>query len=88
MISVFIDTCTNHLILGIYKDKKQLYLKKEEVKNDLSSKVLCYLKNSLELFFKTKTLKLNNPITDMKNSLKDSQQYIELAEESINSKIS
>ena len=33
MISMFIDTCTNHFILGIYKENKQLYFENEETKN-------------------------------------------------------
>lgn len=47
MTSLFIDTSTNRLIIGIYKDKKQIYLENEESNNDLSSKVLPHLKKSL-----------------------------------------
>ena len=48
MISLFLDTCTSHLLLGIYKDKKQILWKDEEVHNDLSSKTLPLIKNSLD----------------------------------------
>lgn len=48
MISLFLDTCTSHLLLGIYKDKKQIFWKDEEVHNDLSSKTLPLIKNSLD----------------------------------------
>ena len=56
MISLFIDTSTNRLIIGIYKDKKELYLENIEVHNDLSSKVLPHLKQIL---------------TDLKLNIKD-----------------
>ena len=48
MISLFIDTSTSKLIIGIYKDKKELILKNIEAHNDLSSKVLSCLKNTLD----------------------------------------
>jgi tRNA threonylcarbamoyl adenosine modification protein YeaZ len=46
MISMFLDTSTSHLILGIYKNKKQIFYKDEEVHNDLSSRVLPLVQNS------------------------------------------
>ena len=52
MISLFIDTSTNKMIIGIYKDKKQIYLEDVAANNDLSSKVLPsieYALNSLDL---------------------------------------
>ena len=48
MISVVIDTCTNYFILGVYKDKRQIYFEREEAKSDLSSKVLVHLKGCLD----------------------------------------
>lgn len=48
MISLFIDTSTNKLIIGLYKDKKQLYLINEDANNDLSSRVLPNIKIALD----------------------------------------
>ena len=44
MIQLFIDTATSRLIVGIYKDNKELYLENVEAHNDLSSKVLPTIK--------------------------------------------
>lgn len=48
MISLFIDTSTNHLIVGLYENEKNIFLDNENTTNDLSSKVLPTLKNALE----------------------------------------
>lgn len=48
MISLLIDTSANRLIIGIYKDKKQLYFENTESNNDLSRKVLPKIKDALE----------------------------------------
>lgn len=47
MISLFIDTSTSRLIVGIYKDKEQIYFENMEAHNDLSSKVLSCIKKAL-----------------------------------------
>lgn len=48
MISLFIDTSTKRLIIGIYHNNKQIYYNCENTSNDLSSKVLPCLKKALE----------------------------------------
>ncbi len=48
MISLFIDTSTKRLIIGIYHNNKQIYYNCENTSNDLSSKVLPCLKKTLE----------------------------------------
>jgi tRNA threonylcarbamoyladenosine biosynthesis protein TsaB len=48
MISLFLDTSTSRLIIGIYKDKKQIYFENEESNNDLSRKVLPHIDNALK----------------------------------------
>ena len=48
MTSLFIDTSTNRLIIGLYKDKKEIALINEIANNDMSSKVLPNIKNILE----------------------------------------
>lgn len=48
MISLFIDTSTQRLIIGIYHNNKQIYYNCENTSNDLSSKVLPCLKEALE----------------------------------------
>lgn len=47
MISIFIDTSTHKLIIGIYKDGKELYFNNQNTSNDLSSKVLPNLKEAM-----------------------------------------
>lgn len=47
MISLFIDTTTNHLRIGLYRDKEQIFFEDEIVKNDLSSKALPKIKEAL-----------------------------------------
>lgn len=47
MISLFIDTSTSRLVIGVYKDKKQIYFNNEYVGNDLSSRVLPDIQNVL-----------------------------------------
>ena len=48
MISLFIDTSTKRLNIGIYHNNKQIYYNCENTSNDLSSKVLPCLKKTLE----------------------------------------
>lgn len=48
MIKLFIDTATSRLIVGIYKDNKELYLENVEAHNDLSSRVLPTIKKICE----------------------------------------
>lgn len=55
MISLFLDTSLNRLIIGIYKDKKEIYFENIETNNDLSGKVLDHLDkilNDLKLSIK------------------------------------
>ncbi len=56
MISLFIDTSTNRLMIGIYQNQTQIYFDNENTTNDLSSKVLPALKKALE----TTNLSINN----------------------------
>jgi len=52
MISLFLDTSTSRLVIGVYKDKKQIYFENEFAGNDLSSRVLPNIQkilNSLSL---------------------------------------
>lgn len=48
MISIFIDTSTNKLIIGIYQNEKELYFNNQNTSNDLSSKVLPQLKEAMD----------------------------------------
>ena len=48
MISIFLDTSTHKLIIGIYKDGKKLYFNNQNTSNDLSSKVLPQLKEAMD----------------------------------------
>ena len=48
MISLFIDTTTNHLRVGIYKDKKECFYDDSVVSSDLSSKALPKIKEALD----------------------------------------
>lgn len=48
MITLFLDTSTSKLIISIYKDNDCLYINEMDNANDLSSKVLPLIKNSLE----------------------------------------
>lgn len=48
MITLFLDTSTSKLILSIFKDNECLYYNEMENSNDLSSKVLPLIKESLE----------------------------------------
>lgn len=48
MISLFLDTCTSRLIIGIYRDFEELYLKIEETSNDLSRRTLKQIDEALE----------------------------------------
>ena len=48
MIKLFIDTATSRLIVGIYKDNKELYSENVEAHNDLSSRVLPTIKKICE----------------------------------------
>ena len=48
MISLFIDTSTSRLIIGVLRDKKVIDIINIEVHNDLSSKVLPNLKEMLD----------------------------------------
>ena len=48
MISLFLDTSTSRFIVGIYKDKKEIYFDNSEANNDLSSRVLPKIKDALE----------------------------------------
>lgn len=48
MISLFLDTSTSRLIVGIYKDKQEIYFDNSEAHNDLSSRVLPKIKEALE----------------------------------------
>ena len=48
MISLFLDTSTSRMIVGLFKDNKELILKNEEAHNDLSSKVLPTIRLILE----------------------------------------
>lgn len=48
MIALFIDTATNHLRIGLYKDKEQIFYDDEVVKNDLSNKALPKIKSALD----------------------------------------
>ncbi len=48
MIKLFIDTATSRLIVGIYKDNKELYSENVEAYNDLSSRVLPTIKKICE----------------------------------------
>ncbi len=48
MIKLFIDTATSRLIVGIYKDNKELYSENIEAHNDLSSRVLPTIKKICE----------------------------------------
>lgn len=48
MISLFLDTTTSRLIVGIYKDKQELYFDDSEAHNDLSSRVLPKIKEALD----------------------------------------
>ena len=48
MISLFLDTTTSRLIVGIYKDKQELYFDNSEAHNDLSSRVLPKIKEALD----------------------------------------
>lgn len=40
MISLFLDTSSNAMIIGVYKDTEELYLKMEQSDNQLSEKLL------------------------------------------------
>ncbi|MBP3766246.1 MAG: tRNA (adenosine(37)-N6)-threonylcarbamoyltransferase complex dimerization subunit type 1 TsaB [Bacilli bacterium] len=48
MISLFLDTSTSRLIVGVYKDKNEIYFDNSEAHNDLSSRVLPKIKEALE----------------------------------------
>lgn len=48
MISLFLDTSTSRLIIGVYKDHKQIYFENEPTNNNLSSKFLPHIKACLE----------------------------------------
>lgn len=48
MISLFIDTATNHLRIGIYKNNEQCFYEDLVVSNDLSSKALPKIKEALD----------------------------------------
>lgn len=48
MITLFLDTSTNKLILDLFKDNECIYNVQMDNCNDLSSKVLPLIKNSLE----------------------------------------
>ena len=48
MISLFLDTTTSRLIVGIYKDKQELYFDNSEAHNDLSSRFLPKIKEALD----------------------------------------
>ena len=48
MIQLCIDTATSRLIVGIYKDNKELYSENVEAYNDLSSRVLPTIKKICE----------------------------------------
>lgn len=47
MISLFIDTSTHKLIIGIYDGEKELYFNNQNTSNDLSSKLLPQLKEAM-----------------------------------------
>lgn len=48
MISLFLDTSSSNMIIGIYEDNKELYLDIEKNNNDLSEKLLPAIKKALE----------------------------------------
>ena len=48
MISLFLDTSSSNMIIGIYEDDKELYLNIEKSNNDLSEKLLPSIKEALE----------------------------------------
>ena len=48
MITLFLDTSTSRLIVGIYKDNKPILLVNEKSMNDLSSRLLPIIKTALE----------------------------------------
>lgn len=48
MISLFLDTSSSNMIIGVYEDDKELYLNIEKSNNDLSEKLLPSIKNALE----------------------------------------
>lgn len=48
MISLFLDTCTSRLIIGIYRDFEELYLKIDETSNDLSRRTLKQIDEALK----------------------------------------
>ena len=45
---LFIDTSTSRLIIGIYKDNKELFLENKKANNDLSSMLLPDIKSALD----------------------------------------
>ena len=48
MISLFLDTSSSRLIIGLYKDKKEILLENIPSNNDLSRKVLDHIKKNLD----------------------------------------
>lgn len=48
MISLFLDTCSAKLVVGIYKDLEELYLSIEDNDNNLSERVLVSIDKALE----------------------------------------
>ncbi len=48
MISLFLDTSSSKMIVGIYKDTEELYLVTEDNDNDLSEKLLPTIKKAFE----------------------------------------
>lgn len=48
MISLFLDTASHNMIIGIYKDTEELYLLIEENDNQLSEKLLPAIKNAFD----------------------------------------
>ena len=48
MITLFLDTSTTRLIVGIYKDNSPIFISNEQSENDLSSRVLPLIKSALE----------------------------------------
>lgn len=48
MISLFLDTASHNMIIGIYKDTDELYLSIEENNNQLSEKLLPAIKRAFE----------------------------------------
>lgn len=48
MISLFLDTCTSNLIISLYENENLIYEKQEITSNDLSVKLLPYIKECFD----------------------------------------